>query len=181
MSDDQRNGKHSAEVMLSHFLNVEADALDQAVAGLDPDRDDIMGRLQAQRAQSAEQPTPGASHSVRGGETGLTTIDLREFWWDEFCAMLSDPNCQLIGMVAEAMDKNNIRIRSFIDKENAKLKREIKALKAAQKKQAAPLEITAWKLDVKRYVATPMLSDGRFGAPLNIRKFLAQYHEETSP
>jgi hypothetical protein len=39
--------------------------------------------------------------------------------------------------------------------------------------------IKSWKLDRERYVATPVMSDGKEGPPLDLRGLFEAYHEES--
>jgi hypothetical protein len=45
---------------------------------------------------------------------------------------------------------------------------------------AAALTIRAWEIDRTRYVATPLMSDGSSGPPLELRTLFEQYFAETS-
>jgi hypothetical protein len=37
-----------------------------------------------------------------------------------------------------------------------------------------------WKIDAKRYTATPLMTDGKIGPPLYLREFFAQFLAEVS-
>lgn len=42
------------------------------------------------------------------------------------------------------------------------------------------LELTSWQVDRENYTVTPLLSDGRKGPALNLRKLFEQFHTESS-
>jgi hypothetical protein len=42
-------------------------------------------------------------------------------------------------------------------------------------------EIVGWRIDRENYVATPVMSDGKDGPPLELRGLFEQFHSEAPP
>jgi len=45
---------------------------------------------------------------------------------------------------------------------------------------AAALMIRSWRIDRKKFIAVPIMSDGKDGPPLELRSFFEQFNDETS-
>lgn len=179
----------------------EADALDARLrereATRDPSAPDALEEWQRLRDRSRE-PEPKPRH------LSDDTAAVRAHWeagWCEFVDRRADARIAaafgrdaadgaawaqgglLRHVFASVIATERRRVRRELEAEIGALRRELDdaraEIKSLRKRGAAPT-IISWQFDKKHYRAIPTMTDGKPGAPLDLRPFFEMYQWETT-
>jgi hypothetical protein len=118
------------------------------------------------RRRRTTPTNPRAARRERSADRWLEWFQraMRESGTEDPAALLPDMAAKIEELIA-----------TKIAEEVAPLRRRIAELERAK----AGATITAWKLNRERYEAIPLMPNGSFGAPLNVRELFAQFWAET--